>query len=241
MKGKKTFLMYSDVINYIDGLNDHQVAQLYKATLCYANGLPVEIDDAEVKGIWRVIKHNMDQTDAAYQEQCDRNKENIRKRYNKKVTESTEEYEAVQDATTCYENYDRIRPNTTEYDRNNDNDNDNDIKEKVLSNDSTKKKTAKRFVPPSVDEVRDYCHERRNRVNADAFIAFYESNGWKVGKNSMKDWKAAVRTWEQRESRAAPKQDAVDIWLQEALAKKEVDEHDRAGVPEDSQYAACVS
>lgn len=118
---------------------------------------------------------------------------------------------------------------------------DKDIKEKVLSNDSTKKKTAKRFVPPTTDEVRAYCLERRNTVNADAFIAFYESNGWKVGKNSMKDWKAAVRTWEQRESRAAPKQDAVDIWLQEALAKKEVDEHDRAGVPENSQYAACVS
>lgn len=120
-------------------------------------------------------------------------------------------------------------------------DKDKDIKEKVLSNDSTKKKTAKRFVPPTIDEVRAYCLERRNTVNADAFIDFYESKGWKVGKNSMQDWKAAVRTWEQRESRAAPKQDAVDIWLQEALAKKEVDEHDRAGVPKNSQYAACVS
>ena len=239
MEGKKTFLMYSDVINYIDGLNDHQVAQLYKATLCYANGLPVEIDDAEVRGIWRVIKHNMDQTDAAYQEKCERNKENAKKRFNKKATESTEEYEAVRDNTTAS---DRIRPQATAYDRNNDNDNDIDnIKEKVLSNESTKKKTAKRFVPPTIDEVRAYCLERHNTVNADAFIAFYESNGWKVGKNSMKDWKAAVRTWEQRESRAAPKQDAVDIWLQEALAKKEVEGYDRAGIPENSQYAACVS
>ncbi len=240
MEGKKTFLMYSDVINYIDGLNDHQVAQLYKATLCYANGLPVEIDDAEVKGIWRVIKHNMDQTDAAYQEKCERNKENIRKRYNKKATESTEEYEAVRDDTTCYESYDRIRPYTTVNDRNNDNDIDN-IKEKVLSNESTKKKTAKRFVPPTIDEVRAYCLERHNTVNADAFIDFYESKGWKVGKNSMTDWKASVRTWERRESRAAPKQDDVDLWLQETLAKKEVDGYDRAGVPENSQYAACVS
>lgn len=120
-------------------------------------------------------------------------------------------------------------------------DKDKDIKEKVLSNDSTKKKTAKRFVPPTIDEVRAYCSERHNTVNADAFIAFYESNGWKVGKNSMKDWKAAVRTWEQRETRAAPKQDAVDIWLQEALAKKEVEGYDRAGIPENSQHAACVS
>ena len=129
MEGKKTFLMYSDVINYIDGLNDHQVAQLYKATLCYANGLPVEIDDPEVKGIWRVIKHNMDQNNAAYKKQCDRNKENVKKRFQKKATEDND---TVRDDTTCNETYDTVRPYTTVNDRNNDNDNDNDndIKEK---------------------------------------------------------------------------------------------------------------
>lgn len=46
-----------------------------------------------------------------------------------------------------------------------------------------------------------YCEERHNDVDPEAFIAFYESNGWKVGKNSMKDWRAAVRTWEKREDR----------------------------------------
>lgn len=56
------------------------------------------------------------------------------------------------------------------------------------------------FVPPTIEQVQAYCTERGNRVNADAFIAFYESNGWKVGKNAMKDWKAAVRTWEQRDN-----------------------------------------
>ena len=56
-----------------------------------------------------------------------------------------------------------------------------------------------RFVKPSLEEVEAYCRERRNSVSAEAFMAFYESNGWKVGRNPMKDWKAAVRTWEQRE------------------------------------------
>lgn len=58
---------------------------------------------------------------------------------------------------------------------------------------------SKRFVPPSVDEVRDYCQERGNNVDPQRFVDYYSSNGWMVGKTKMKDWKAAVRTWEQRE------------------------------------------
>lgn len=58
---------------------------------------------------------------------------------------------------------------------------------------------ARRFAPPSVDEVRAYCQERRNQVDPERFVDFYASNGWKVGKNPMKDWRAAVRTWEKRD------------------------------------------
>lgn len=58
---------------------------------------------------------------------------------------------------------------------------------------------SKRFVPPSVDEVRAYCQERGNSVDPQRFVDYYSSNGWMVGKTRMKDWKAAVRTWEQRE------------------------------------------
>ena len=69
-------------------------------------------------------------------------------------------------------------------------------------------KQPKRFKPPSVDEVRAYCRERKNMVDAEKFIDYYTSNGWKVGKNSMKDWKAAVRTWERNGySNATPKED----------------------------------
>ena len=54
-----------------------------------------------------------------------------------------------------------------------------------------------RFVPPTVDEVRAYCQEKHymDRVNPNKFVDFYESKGWMVGKNKMKDWKAAVRNW----------------------------------------------
>lgn len=55
------------------------------------------------------------------------------------------------------------------------------------------------FIQPTHSEVEAYCRERGNNVNVDSFMAYYESNGWMVGKNKMKDWRAAVRTWEQRE------------------------------------------
>ena len=56
----------------------------------------------------------------------------------------------------------------------------------------------KPFNKPTILEVQDYCSERNNNIEAEAFIDFYESKGWFVGKNKMKDWKACVRTWEMR-------------------------------------------
>lgn len=55
---------------------------------------------------------------------------------------------------------------------------------------------AKRFTPPTLEEVKAYCKERGNHVDAERWHDYYSSNGWRVGKNPMKDWKAAVRTWE---------------------------------------------
>ena len=60
-------------------------------------------------------------------------------------------------------------------------------------------KTASRFQPATLEEVKAYCEERGNKVDAQRFIDYYNSNGWKVGRNKMKDWKAAVRTWERNE------------------------------------------
>jgi hypothetical protein len=55
-----------------------------------------------------------------------------------------------------------------------------------------------KFKPPTVDEVRAYCKARNNKVDASQFVDFYSSKGWKVGNQPMKDWQAAVRTWEKR-------------------------------------------
>ena len=56
------------------------------------------------------------------------------------------------------------------------------------------------FVPPSVEEVRAYCMERGNNIDPQYFVDYYEARGWMIGKNKMKDWRAAMRTWEQRNS-----------------------------------------
>ena len=71
-------------------------------------------------------------------------------------------------------------------------------KEKELEIDnkcaSTKQKR-KRFVKPTISDIEQYCSEKNISINAQQFIDYYESNGWKVGRNSMKDWQATVRRW----------------------------------------------
>ena len=69
------------------------------------------------------------------------------------------------------------------------------IEKEINSSASTTTKR-KRFEKPTLSEIKEYCIERNNNVDAQHFYDYYESNGWKVGKNAMKNWQAAVRTWE---------------------------------------------
>ena len=70
----------------------------------------------------------------------------------------------------------------------------NKNKEIIITNKNNNKK-------PSVQEIKDYCLERNNGIDAEQFFDFYESKGWLVGKNKMKCWRAAVRTWEKRKQK----------------------------------------
>ena len=74
-----------------------------------------------------------------------------------------------------------------------------DTLDKTRSDQNRKEKKG-RFSPPSCQQVREYLKERNiTTFNAESFIDFYESKNWMIGKNKMKNWKAAVRTWEQRD------------------------------------------
>lgn len=61
---------------------------------------------------------------------------------------------------------------------------------------NTNKSTTKRFIAPSIDEVREYIEEKGYSIDPERFVDYYTANGWMVGKSHMKDWKATVRNWE---------------------------------------------
>ena len=77
------------------------------------------------------------------------------------------------------------------------------------------------FKKPKLDEVKNYCILRKNNIDAEAFIDFYESKNFMIGKNKMKDWKAAVRTWERREKAKPQTMSKIDAQLNEYLKGKE--------------------
>jgi predicted phage replisome organizer len=90
---------------------------------------------------------------------------------------------------------------------------DRELYKELYRKENIKRKET-RFSKPTRDEVKEYCKERGNNVDADRFYDYYESNGWMVGKSHMKDWKASVRTWESNGYDSKPKQEA-------SAAKKE--------------------
>ena len=77
------------------------------------------------------------------------------------------------------------------------------------------------FKKPTLDEVKNYCILRKNNIEAEAFIDFYESKNFMIGKNKMKDWKACVRTWESREKKNPKTMSKIDMQLNEYLKGKE--------------------
>jgi hypothetical protein len=80
--------------------------------------------------------------------------------------------------------------------------NDKEINKAIYSNRLNKKEIYKEkyFKKPTIEEVKQYCLERKNKIDPQHFIDYYEANGWKVGKNKMQNWKACIRTWERRQA-----------------------------------------
>lgn len=72
--------------------------------------------------------------------------------------------------------------------------------ESVSVSESNADGNRKRFTPPTVEEVAQYCFDRMSKVDPQRFVDYYTSNGWMVGKTKMRDWRAAVRTWEQKDN-----------------------------------------
>lgn len=185
------FIFYQSWADAIGDLPDKTRLNVYDAIVKYAKtGIQPEMDELS-KLAFKFIRADIDTAKAKYNERCRKNRENIEKRWNKN------ESNCIQPNTSVYE---RIQANTNGYEtipNNNDNDNKNDNNKIIV------KGKTQRFSPPTIDELKSYCQERKNNVDAERFFNFYEMKGWMVGKNKMKDWKAAVRTWEGKKTSSA--------------------------------------
>lgn len=93
------------------------------------------------------------------------------------------------------------------------------------------KKTASRFSAPTVDEVRAYAQEKGYNIDPEHFVDYYTSNGWRVGRNPMKDWRATVRTWASRDRAQTPVQGTQSLGVGEFINSKGIRTYGTSGQP----------
>lgn len=189
---KDSFVLYTKYSEQLDLLTMEQRGELITAIFEYMKGNDPNIDGV-VAMAFSFIKTQLDADTEKYEEVCRKRAEAGKMGGRpKKQMLSDENQEKAKKANGFSEKQTKAKKADNEYD------NEYEYKEKVISKDITKKKTI-RFSPPTVAEVQSYCQEKGYTVDADRFVSFYESKGWYVGKNKMKDWKSAVRGWASRE------------------------------------------
>ena len=180
---REYFCAYHSYLKSIRNLSDGECGRLFKALLSYSAGDKL-INLQGREGIaFDFITEQIDRDNEAYEAKCAKN------RLNGERANGTERPRTVPNATQGKEEGKEKEKE----------------KEEIIPPYNPPK--GKRFTPPSVEEVKAYCLERKNGLDAQAFVDFYESKGWKVGKEPMKDWKAAVRTWENRRKGETPKKE----------------------------------
>ena len=200
MEKKKTFIMYSDYLSLIEPLNQEQRGELLTVILQYASGLELPEMDPYVAFTFNYIRARIDEDSAKYQKTVEARREagrlgGLAKQAN--ASKSKQELANLANASKPSKskqelanlaNVANLADNDSVYD--NDYVIDNDYIGVI--NNSTK---GTRFVPPTPDQVRAYAAEKGYDIDADRFVDFYTSKGWMVGKNKMRDWRAAVRNW----------------------------------------------
>lgn len=187
--------IFFDDLDAMSPLSDAECGRLIKALLKYGKtGEASELSGNE-RFLYPIFKAKIDRSFTEYEKKCEQNRQNVKKRWNKS---DTTVYDGIQSNTNGYE---VIRNIPKEKNRKEKNiiKKENILKEKYDRTD----KSAQRFVTPTPEEVKKYCEERGNSVDAERFVDFYTAKNWHIGRNKMKDWKAAVRTWERNEKNKA--------------------------------------
>ena len=180
--------LYHSYLKSVEPLNDAERGRLFTACLTYSmTGAEPDLRGNE-RFVWPTIREQIDRDTKKYSDFCKKQQENIRKRWD----------------TTVYDGTSGI-PDDTKHTKEKEKEKENILSSPNVEDSIARTPARKRFTPPTLAEVTAYCRERPNAVDPQRFIDYYTANGWKVGKNSMKDWKAAVRTWEgkQRDSATA--------------------------------------
>lgn len=184
------FCCYHSYRKKCEKLTDQELGRLFRALLMYSEtGERQELAGRESIA-FDFIADDIDRAKEAYEEKCRKNRENGLR------ANGTDRNRSVPNAPQSKEE---------EKDKNKD-------KDKPLKGGNMREK----FSPPSLQEVTDYCRERGNGVDPERFVDFYAAKGWKVGSQPMKDWKAAVRTWEKRNEEKKRAQPSRGIKLSEA-------------------------
>lgn len=185
---KDSFVFYASFYEAISNLPGDTQLEVYNAICKYA--LLGELPELSpiAKAMFTVMRPVMDAASARYEASVANGRKGGRPK--------KENLEKPSDNLKGLEtgNLEKPSPNLNVNVNDNDNVNVND-NDKVTEIRAAKPPRT-RFTPPSIEDVRAYCQERGNGVDAERFIDYYNANGWRVGKNAMKDWKAAVRTWE---------------------------------------------
>jgi hypothetical protein len=182
---KKSFILYNDYKEHISLLSQSEKGDLLDCIFNFTNGEEVS-PSGIVAMAFSFIKSQLERDNISYEAKRERNRKNGLKggRPSKSERLNEEPKETENNRTVFLETEKSL----------NDTDTDTDT-------DIIKKQT--KFKKPTVDEVKSYCLERNNSVDPQRFMDFYASNGWKVGKNPMKDWKASVRNWEKNNNQSS--------------------------------------
>lgn len=200
---KPGFMVYHKAADLLCNLPDEACGILFKSLVLYSrDGVTSDFSEhpfsAFLDAIFSEQKKLIDEDAKKYRKMCEAQTARINSRWHKKaLPDATPEYHGIPGNTTEYRciPQDTNMQYTSLYTFGIETKED---KDKSLSKKTTKPQ--KCFNPPSVEEVAAYCRERKNAVNPEQFCDYYTANGWKVGRHSMKDWKAAVRTWEHKEA-----------------------------------------
>ena len=179
MKYLKVWTSFREVI---EPLSDAEKGRLFVMMLDYAESFTEPAGFAgNERFIWPAAKQLIDLTYSESIRLSENGKKGGRPKSNRNQSEATES------------NENQTEPNESHKEKK------SNIKKGNIKENNT---DIRRFTPPSLQEVTEYCQERGNSVDPSRFIDFYASKGWKVGNQPMKDWKACIRTWEQREGKS---------------------------------------